>query len=602
MSASGFFNLGCKRSQTDGEGCMRMATLMNRKYMPFTYKMLIPYLLLVLVTDMIIGYISYTMLVQSRTEMAESNIRTGMEQARNNIRYQMDEIQRMSDTLFGSLSFQRALQTKGEPYEIYLVMLDEIVPQITAPLKLFGNSIRLLLYTVNNDLNLVSGDDLNAPIEDSDYYILPLEEIEQSEWYRAYRNSELDNIWLQIDTDQRLGNISHIRKLVSYSDYKTLIGYVRITVPLDDLFGDFATFPVEEGIVLTLVDSADPATVLYQRGEVSVTKSEQDYLRLEEPIPGTEFRIQTFVPNAYLTKDTLKLQRSILTVCAISFAGMSLIGSMVARLSGRKMARIVRFVRSFQEGNFKKRIAFKGNDEFVHIADAFDVMAGNIQELIDRVYVQGIQRKQAELEALQAQINPHFLYNTLSAISSLANLGETEKVTQMVQGLSRFYRLTLNDGQAITPLRNEIRQVQTYLEIQRVKYADSFQIYIDVEEDIQDMPVMKLILQPFVENVFKHAWFGDSIAIRISAVRSGDRILFKVIDNGIGIRPDRIQSLFAPGEQAGGYGIKNVDERIKLRYGEEYGVSIASLYGGGTTVSIALPIREEAPAQGIEDN
>lgn len=600
MSASGFFNPGVNVRRLTERAVCAMATLMKRKYMPFTYKMLIPYLLLVLVTDAIIGSISYDMLVQSRTEMAESNIRTGMEQARNNIRYQMDEIQRMSDTLFGSLPFQRALQTKGEPYEIYLVMLDEIVPQITAPLNLFGNSIRLLLYTVNSDLNLVNGDDLNAPIKDSDYYILPLEEIEQSEWYQTYKNSDLDNIWLQIDTDQRLGNISHIRKLVSYSDYKTVIGYVRITVPLDDLFGDFATFPVEEGIVLTLVDSADPATVLYQRGEVSET--EQDYLRLEEPIPGTEFRIQTFVPDAYLTKDTLKLQRSILTVCAFSFVGMSLIGSMVARLSGRKMARIVRFVRSFQEGNFKRRITFKGNDEFVHIADAFNVMAGNIQELIDSVYVQGIQRKQAELEALQAQINPHFLYNTLSTISSLANLGETEKVTQMVQGLSRFYRLTLNDGQAITPLRNEIRQVQTYLEIQRVKYADSFQVYIDVEDDIQDMPVMKLILQPFVENVFKHAWFGDSIAIRISAMRSGDRILFKVIDNGIGMRPHQLQTLFAPGEQQGGYGVKNVDERIKLRYGEEYGVSIASIYGGGTTVSIVLPFQEEAPFDGTRDS
>lgn len=577
-----------------------MVNLMKRKYMPFTYKMLIPYLLLVLVTDAIIGYISYSMMVQSRTEMAESNIRTGMEQARSNIRYQMDEIQRMSDTLFGSLPFQRALQTKGEPYEIYLVMLDEIVPQITAPLNLFGNNIRLLLYTVNSDLNLVSGDDLNAPIEDSDYYILPLEEIEQSEWYQSYRNSELDNIWLQIDTDQKLGNISHIRRLVSYGDYKTVIGYVRITVPLDDLFGDFATFPIEEGIVLTLVDAAEPATVLYQRGGVNESKQDQDYLRLEESIPGADFKIVTLVPNAYLTKDTGKLQQSIVTVCVISFAGMSLIGSMVARLSGRKMARIVRFVRSFQEGNFTKRIAFRGKDEFVHIADAFNVMAGNIQDLIDREYVQGIQRKQAELEALQAQINPHFLYNTLSTISSLANLGETEKVTQMVQGLSRFYRLTLNDGQVITPLRNEIRQVQTYLEIQRVKYADSFQIYIDVEEDIQDMPVMKLILQPFVENVFKHAWFGESIAIVISAVRSGEHILFKVIDNGIGIQPDRMKTLFASGEQTGGYGIRNVDERIKLRYGEEYGVSIASLYGGGTTVSIVLPFQEKALADAIE--
>ncbi|MBQ4901107.1 sensor histidine kinase [Paenibacillus sp. Marseille-P2973] len=563
-----------------------------RKYMPFTYKMLVPYLLLVLITDMIIGYISYTMLIQSRTEMAETNVRTGMEQARNNIRYQMDEIQRMSDTLFSSLSFQRALQAKGEPYQIYLVMLDEIVPQITAPLKLFGNNIRLMLYTMNEDLNLVSGDDLEAPIEGSDYYILPLEEIENREWYRKYKDSELDNIWLQIDTDQRLGNISHIRKLVSYSDYKTIIGYIRITVSLDDLFGNFATFPVEEGITLRLNDNASGGTVIYQRGEAGLGAGEANYLILHEPIPGADFVIETLVPHAYLTKDTAKLQKSIFAVCALSFAGMSLIGSVVARISGRKMARIVRLVRSFQEGNFQKRIAFSGNDEFVHIAEAFNVMAGNIQELINSVYVQGLQRKQAELEALQAQINPHFLYNTLSTISSLANLGETRKVTDMVQGLSRFYRLTLNQGKVFTLLEHEVMQVETYLDIQRVKYADGFKVYVDIADDIKQVPVMKLILQPFVENIFKHAWFGESIAIRITGRRIADGIELKVIDNGIGMKPKIVKKLLSAPSLSGGYGVKNVDERIKLRYGEEYGISIFSIYGAGTTVRILLPAED----------
>lgn len=561
-----------------------------KKYVPFTYKMLVPYLLLVLVTDVIIGYISYSMMIQSRTEMAETNIRTGMEQARTNIRYQMDEIQRMSDTLFGSLPFQRALQVTGEPYDIYLVMLDEIVPQITAPLQLFGNDIRLMLYTMNSELNLVSGDDLEEPIENSDYYILPLEEIEHKAWYHEYKDSQLDNLWLQVDTDQRLGNISHIRKLVSYSDYKTVIGYVRIIVSLDDLFGNLATFPVEEGFVLRLIDTSADEEIFYQRGEAEEASVEpHQYLSMHERIPGTDFLIETLVPQAYLRKDTAKLQQSIIIVCALSFAVMSIIGWMVARLSGRKMARIVRLVRSFQEGNFQKRMVFSGNDEFVHIADAFNVMAGNIQELIDSVYVQGLQRKQAELEALQAQINPHFLYNTLSTISSLANLGETDKVTEMVQGLSRFYRLTLNEGKVITPLENEVKQVGTYLDIQRVKYADGFQVYTDIDEDILQEPIIKLILQPFVENIFKHAWFGDSIAIRISGARTADGILLKVIDNGIGMRPDKIKELLAGPGTSGGYGIKNVDDRIKLRYGEEYGISIASIYGAGTTVSIILP-------------
>jgi two-component system, sensor histidine kinase YesM len=565
------------------EGVFRM-----KVYMPFTYRMMIPYLLLVLLTDVLIGYISYTMLINSRTELAESNIRTGMEQASNNIRYQMDEIQRMSDTLFGSLSFQRALQAKGEPLEIYWTMIDEIVPQITAPLQLFGNDIRLMLYALNTELYIVSGDNLAYPIYDSDYYILPFQDIEDSEWYRTFKDSERDNIWLQIDTDQELGNISHIRRLVSFNDYKTVIGYVRITASLEQLFGDFSTFPVEEGITVRLIDESQGHS-LFQRGTADRGEAQQSYLSLSEPIPGTGYVIETQVPDAYLKKDAGRLQEVILTVCAISFAGMALIGLIVARLSGRRMSRIVGLVRAFQEGNWQKRIRFSGNDEFVQIAEAFNGMATSIQELINSVYVQGIQKKQAELEALQAQINPHFLYNTLSTINSLANLGETGKVTQMVQGLSRFYRLTLNQGNVHIRLDSELEQVATYLDIQRVKYAGAFSVYVDVEPELREAQVIKLILQPFVENVFKHAWFGDTIAIRISGSRQGDSIELKVIDNGIGMRPDTVKRLMTGPSQSGGYGVKNVDERIKLRYGEAYGVRIASIYGAGTTVQILLP-------------
>ncbi|MBY9079888.1 sensor histidine kinase [Paenibacillus sp. HN-1] len=571
-----------------------------KRYMPFTYKMMIPYLLLVLFTDAVIGYISYAMLVGTRTDMAETNIRTGMKQASSNIRYQMDEIQRMSDTLFGSLSFQRALQKKGTPYDIYLVMLDEIVPQITSPLKLFGNHIRLMLYTFNEDLNIVSGDNLDEQIKRSDYYILSYHDIENTTWYKNNKESEHDNIWLQIDTDRKLGNISHIRRLVSYSDYKTVIGYVRITASLSDLFGNFATFPVDQGVTVRLRKS-DTDEVIFQRGDGKDNQVNDRFLTLQETIPDSGFYIEAVVPPSYLHKDAGKMQRIIFAVCAISFLVMACIGLLVARLSGRKMSRIVTLVRSFQEGNFQKRIRFSGNDEFRQIADAFNIMAKNIQDLISSVYVQDIKRKQAELEALQSQINPHFLYNTLSTISSLANLGETRKVTEMVQGLSRFYRLTLNRGHVEIEMEQELQQVETYLEIQKVKYADAFAVYVDVEPQIMQAVVIKVILQPFVENVFKHAWFDETIAIRISGRRVGDEIELKIIDNGIGMREDTVERIMAGKSETGGYGVKNVDERIKLKYGQGYGVTIASIYGAGTTVRIRLPYESAEDAARREE-
>ncbi|CAM3635859.1 sensor histidine kinase [Cohnella lubricantis] len=562
-------------------------TITQRTYIPYTYKMMISYLILVLVTDIVIGYISYTMLIRSRTEIAETNIRTGIEQTRDNLKYQLDEIQRISDTLFGNVPFQRALEKRGDPFEIYLTMIDDIVPQMRAPLQLFGNPLRIILYTSNGDLNIVEGDDLSTPIQDSDYYILSSRDIAGSEWLRTVEAGD-DNRWMQIETDNELANISHIRRMVSFNGYLTVSGYLRITASFADLLGNFETFPVQDGITIRLADVSSE-TVLYQQGSAVPSEGTADYLTLTQEVPGTDFVIETLVSYDYLRKDARQLQKAIFAICSISFLVMALIGIFVARLSGRKMGKIVSLVRSFESGSFEKRVRFGGNDEFSRIGEAFNAMAANIQELISNVYVQGIQRKQAELEALQAQINPHFLYNSLSTISSLANLGETKQVTAMVKELSKFYRLSLNQGQVHIPLGKELEQVEAYLDIQRVKYEGAFSVHIDVDPDILDIPVIKLILQPFVENVFKHAWFGDTIAIRITGRRAGDNLELKVIDNGVGMRPDVVKTLLAGEGQEGGYGLQNVNERIKLRYGSEYGIEIGSMNGGGTAVRIVLP-------------
>lgn len=559
-----------------------------RRYFPFTYKIMLAYLLVVSITVTAIGFVSYTVLVDTRTEMAETNIRTAMVQTLSSLQYQLDEITRMSDTLFSSIPFQRALQKQGQPLEIYHTMLDEIVPQLQAPLLLFGNDLRVVLYTLNGSLNHVPGDDLATPITGSDYYILAFEEVRDLEWMREIREEGLDNLWLQVDTDRKLGNISHVRKLVSFNDYQTIIGYLRITASLEQLLGDFAVFPEESGVSFRLYDTSSGET-LYQGGAAAGGQGEATALRLTETVPNTGYALEMTVPYSYLKRDAARLRRLVGVAGLLAFLFMSLIGYLVANLSHRKMRRIISLIRAFQEGNFHKQIRFSGNDEFVRIGEAFNRMATNIRELINRVYVQGIQKKQAELEALQAQIHPHFLYNTLSTISSLANMGEIAKVTEMVRGLAKFYRLTLNEGQVLIPLAKELEQVGTYLDIQRVKYADAFSVHVDVEPELLERRVIKLILQPFVENVFKHAWFGETIAIRITGRRKGEAIELKVIDNGVGMRPETVKRLMKQANAAGGYGLKNVDERIKLRFGPSYGVSISSLYGAGTAVRIMLP-------------
>ncbi|MBC8081538.1 MAG: histidine kinase, partial [Gorillibacterium sp.] len=212
-----------------------------------------------------------------------------------------------------------------------------------------------------------------------------------------------------------------------------------------------------------------------------------------------------------------------------------------------------------------------------------------VEELIKEVYVANIQKKEAELESLQAQINPHFLYNTLSSISRLAKFGEIEKLHEMVMGLAKFYRLSLNKGYTIIAVPLELEQVGAYIDIQSIKFKNRLSVWYDVQAEVHGYETVKLILQPFVENSLEHALFGKSITIKVTARLVEGNIVFKIIDDGIGMKPEMVNKILSRDGVQLGYGIRNVDERIKLQYGQAYGVNIFSRLGMGTTVTITIP-------------
>jgi len=268
---------------------------------------------------------------------------------------------------------------------------------------------------------------------------------------------------------------------------------------------------------------------------------------------------------------------------------VSIVGIFISRRFNRKVKNIVTSIRSFREGELTKRIKYLGEDEFGYISSAFNKMADNIEELIEEVYITEINKKEIELEALQSQINPHFLYNTLSSINSLANLGEINKVSEMVSSLVKFYRLTLNKGKAIMTVAEELEQVKAYIDIQEIKYGNRFKVSYDIDEKVLKCTTLKLILQPFVENALNHAWFEENIHISIIAEMTNESIIFKIIDNGIGMKQETISLIFNSEGESLGYGIRNVNDRIMLNYGKQYGVSIFSRIGIGTTIKIIIP-------------
>jgi two-component system sensor histidine kinase YesM len=244
-----------------------------------------------------------------------------------------------------------------------------------------------------------------------------------------------------------------------------------------------------------------------------------------------------------------------------------------------------------EEGNLDVIANVERKDEIGALSRSFNSMISKLKTLIDEVYKNQISRKEAELRALQAQINPHFLYNTLDSIYWSARMEGAFKTGEIVNALAKLFRLALNKGDEITTVEKEVEHLQSYLIIQKMRYTQEPDIVIDVDPAIYTCKTIKLILQPLVENALLHgvSELEKKGIIKINGKIVGEDILFEVIDNGVGMDEETIRDIFKCGsDEKKGYGIKNVDERIKLYFGEEYGIKIYSEIGKGTKVEIMI--------------
>lgn len=242
-------------------------------------------------------------------------------------------------------------------------------------------------------------------------------------------------------------------------------------------------------------------------------------------------------------------------------------------------------------------------DEITELGLSFNIMVGRIRELLDAKVKEQENLKKAELRALQAQINPHFLYNTLDTIIWMTESKKTDQVIEIVRALSSFFRLSLSKGRDWITIAEEVERTRNYLTIQKMRYREILDYRIEIDECVMSNTVLKLILQPLVENALYHGIknrrAGGTIVVR-ALQRSGSDILLQVEDNGIGFTPDRLARVrHELDEDSGeirlesGFGIGNVHKRIRLYYGSQYGVSIWSEHQVGTLVSVAIPARTE---------
>ena len=279
----------------------------------------------------------------------------------------------------------------------------------------------------------------------------------------------------------------------------------------------------------------------------------------------------------------------------------------VALLFSRFMARSITLpiqklrdsMKKVQEGDFSvSDVVVDSRNEIGSLTKSFDVMTRRIQELMEQNVHEQEQKRKSELKALQSQINPHFLYNTLDSIIWMAEGKKNEEVVLMTASLARLLRQSISNEDEVVPIANEVEYARGYLTIQKMRYKDKLEFQIDVDPSILHIPLIKLVLQPIIENAIYHGLkYKESKGLLIikGFPKDGNAVL-QVIDDGVGMDEETLAHIYDRHKvnyHSNGVGVYNVQKRLKLYYGEDYGITYESVVGKGTTATITIPGRQE---------
>lgn len=308
----------------------------------------------------------------------------------------------------------------------------------------------------------------------------------------------------------------------------------------------------------------------------------------------TGWKIIGVMQSGMVSLNAFQSSMMILFLLLFFLSMMALINSFLSRRVSAPIRRLEAAVNQIEAGDLDTKIQPSGFYEVWHLGTAISQMQENLKRLMADIVEEHEAKRRSELMALQNQINPHFLYNTLDIIVWLIENGKREEAVEAVTALARFFRISLSGGKNIIPVGDEIEHVRSYLMIQEMRFKNRFTYAFEVEEGVKNCGTIKLVLQPIVENAIYHAMeFMDGDGeIRISAKRDGGDLLFTVEDNGCGMPPETVEKILA-GERVsrgkGGVGLQNVQERLRLVFGTEYGLSLSSEPDEGTQVRIRIP-------------
>ena len=560
-----------------------MKKLYNKfKNLKYRYKLT----LLILAAGLIPVVIIVVYMLNGMTNILHDNEVTSMENTLEQSVEAIENQEMIYENLVDYLSYSQDLRSilTMEPesdYEAYVEYVNVADPLLQMP-QIYHKEIRgITLYS--ESIQVAHGDTL-----------MPLSEAEGESWY-AQMNDDASLQWSvrrgsgqEITASRRFYNDDIKAVLVMTLNYQAVLE--PFTSQIRNNTG---------GIILdnggNVVYSSYSMDEKYTPEQPeSLAYIMENYTYSSQEMKGTGWKFYIYRPTDVITKSARVLLASNLPIVAGCIIILVIVGYLFSRRMVSYLERLTENMNQVHLGFRKVTVSSDSDDEVGVLIRSFRRMMDQMNHLISEVYEGKIKLQNSEMKALQAQINPHFLYNSLSIINWKALEAGEEDISRVTLALSTYYRTSLNRGETMTTVENEINNIRAYLKIQLIMHDNNFEVKEDYDEEASGFEIPKLILQPLVENAIDH---GLDISERedkrlyVGAMQDGDFLVFTVRDNGVGMGQEEADQILT--YQSSGYGIRNVCERIQVLYGTDGKVEIKSSPGSGTEVKIRIPKKAE---------
>lgn len=552
------------------------------------YKLAIFYSLFCFLPVMLLFWLSFLQMRSIIDDKGKMNLQFYLQQSVSSMDRTLDGYNSLSDYI----AFDRTLaevfsMEYGTPYEQYEQLTQKVDPILRTASYFHGGMQQITIYTDNG---MVKHDTTVAPVS----------EIEETDWYQK----TLEHPGLNWFVNYQEKTLFSARKL-AFSGAREGVNILYMDVDYQKLFTPYAETLISEcGLYITDQDGKlvfEESRFSGKNQNYDLTYSEfleqrdrgsTDYIILCEQSNTTGWTVWLYQPVG-LAGEAMRpigVMAGVTILICIFVAVLAYF--ITSGMVSSRIERLTHFMQEVQEGSMDMQMESDDRDEIGMLYRGFGSMMKRIRTLINEVYLSKITQKEAELKALQAQINPHFLYNTLSLINWKALAAGEEDISRMTLALSTFYRTALNRGRNVLQVETELSNTRAYLEIQSMLHDGDFDYEIEAQTEILQCESLNLILQPLVENAIHHGIEEKTDGrgkITVRGWKEDNCVWFMVEDNGVGMEQEVADKILTM--ESKGYGVRNVDERIRLCYGEKYAMKVESVVGKGTKMTIHFPAR-----------